>query len=210
MTEKPTKPRLSSEDRKASIVEAAIRLFGEKGFRGTTTREIAAAVGVSEPILYEHFKTKSDLYAAIIDSSSQKGVDILAGLAARYSEIDDDEGFFTEFGELILKWYTHGESFIRLLLFSNLEGHELKDLFFERQSSRVLDMVTGYIARRVSQGAMRPVDPALCSRAFLGMISNYCQHGILFRCGTLDRPHPEVIREMVEIFLNGTRIQGKQ
>src|SRR5436190_2837584 len=99
MTEKvATKPRLTSEERKASIVEAAIRLFGEKGFRGTTTREIAAAVGVSEPILYEHFKTKSDLYAAIIDSSSQKGVDLLAALADRYSKIDDDEGFFTEFG----------------------------------------------------------------------------------------------------------------
>src|SRR4051794_5824251 len=112
-----SKPRLSSEERKASIVEAAIRLFGEKGFRGTTTREIAAAVGVSEPILYEHFKTKGDLYAAIIDSSSHKGVELLTVLASRYEAVDDDQGFFTELGELILKWYTQDGSFIRLLLF---------------------------------------------------------------------------------------------
>jgi AcrR family transcriptional regulator len=205
-----SKPRLSSEERKASIVEAAIRLFGEKGFRGTTTREIAAAVGVSEPILYEHFKTKGDLYAAIIDSSSQQGVDMLAAIAARYREIDDDEGFFTELGQLILDWYTRGSSFVRLLLFSNLEGHELKDLFFERQSSRVIDIVTGYIERRLRNGAMRNVDPALASQVFLGMVSNYALHAILFRCGTLTGTNEEILRGMVGIFLNGTCIKGQQ
>ena len=56
-----SKPRLTSEERRASIVEAACKLFADKGFRGTTTRELAAAVGVSEPILYEHFKTTRDL-----------------------------------------------------------------------------------------------------------------------------------------------------
>ena len=211
MSEKAlSKPRLSSEERKASIVEAAIRLFGEKGFRGTTTREIAAAVGVSEPILYEHFKTKGDLYAAIIDYSSHRGVELLAALATRYHDVDDDEGFFTELGQLILKWYTHDASFIRLLLFSNLEGHELKDLFFERQSSRVLDIVAGYIERRIRQGAMRKIDPALSARVFLGMVSNYALHGILFRCGTLNLSNEEILRGMVGIFLNGTCIQGQQ
>src|SRR3954452_19314482 len=184
MAEKATsKPRLSSEERKASIVEAAIRLFGEKGFRGTTTRELAAAVGVSEPILYEHFKTKSELYAAIIDTCSHQGVGMLAALTERYRETDDDEGFFTELGLLIFNWYTTGSSFIRLLLFSNLEGHELKDLFFQRQSSRVLDIVGGYIERRIRHGAMRQIDPALSARVFLGLVSNYAQHAILFRCG---------------------------
>ncbi|MEO8128307.1 MAG: TetR/AcrR family transcriptional regulator [Bryobacteraceae bacterium] len=202
--------RLSSEERKASIVEAAIRLFGEKGFRGTTTREIAAAVGVSEPILYEHFKTKGDLYAAIIDYSSCKGVELLAALADRYHDVDDDEGFFTELGQLILKWYTHDSSFIRLLLFSNLEGHELKDLFFERQSSRVLDIVSGYIERRIRQGAMRRLDPALAARVFLGLVSNYAQHAILFHCGNLTVSNEEIIQGMVGIFLNGTCIQGQQ
>jgi AcrR family transcriptional regulator len=211
MTEKPTsKLRLSSEERKASIVEAAIRLFGEKGFRGTTTRELAAAVGVSEPILYEHFKTKSELYAAIIDTCSHQGVDLLAALTERYRETDDDEGFFTELGSLIFNWYTTGSSFIRLLLYSNLEGHELKDLFFQRQSSRVLDLVTEYIERRVRQGAMRNVDPAIASRAFLGMVANYAQHALLFGCGALDKSNEDVVRGLVGIFLSGTCIQGKQ
>src|SRR4051794_4054465 len=107
-----SKPRLTSEERKASIVQAAIRLFGEKGFSGTTTRELASAVGVSEPVLYEHFRTKSDLYAAIIESCSGQGVDLLEALADRYRDVDDDEGFFLELGGLVLNWYTQGSSFV--------------------------------------------------------------------------------------------------
>jgi hypothetical protein len=135
---------------------------------------------------------------------------MLAALADRYQEVDDDEGFFTELGQLILSWYTHGESFIRLLLFSNLERHELRDLFYERQSSRVLDIVGGYIERRVRQGAMRDVDPALSARVFMGMVSNYALHGILFHCGTLTGSNEEILQGMVGIFLNGTCIQGQK
>ena len=44
-----------------------MRLFSERGFRGTTTKEIAQAAGVSEAIIFRHFATKEDLYTAIID-----------------------------------------------------------------------------------------------------------------------------------------------
>ena len=44
-----------------------MNLFSAKGFEGTTTREIAKAAGVSEAIIFRHFATKEDLYAAIID-----------------------------------------------------------------------------------------------------------------------------------------------
>src|SRR3954453_21480393 len=96
-----TKPRLTSEERRASIVQAAIRLFAEKGFRGTTTRELAAAVGVSEPILYEHFRTKRDLYAAIIETAARSGEDVIEALRRKYADKNDDFGFFEELAEII-------------------------------------------------------------------------------------------------------------
>src|SRR5436190_11731667 len=101
-----TKLRLTSEERRASIVEAAIRLFAEKGFRGTTTRELAAAVGVTEPVLYEHFRTKSDLYSAIIGEKAKEGIALLAALSDQYAETQDDEGFFNALGNLVIEWYT--------------------------------------------------------------------------------------------------------
>jgi AcrR family transcriptional regulator len=49
------------------LIEAAIRVFTEGSYRGTTTAEIARAAGVSEPILYRHFASKRDLYLAALE-----------------------------------------------------------------------------------------------------------------------------------------------
>jgi AcrR family transcriptional regulator len=57
--------RLSSEERRAAIVKAVRRAFAEKGFHGTTTRELAEAAGVSEALLFKHFPTKEALFAAM-------------------------------------------------------------------------------------------------------------------------------------------------
>ena len=57
--------RLSSEDRRRAIVDAVKGVFADKGFDGTTTRELANAAGVSEALLYKHFPSKESLYAEI-------------------------------------------------------------------------------------------------------------------------------------------------
>src|SRR5215208_8490986 len=59
--------RMCADDRRRQIAEVAMRLFSERGFRGTTTKEIAQAAGVSEAIIFRHFATKEELYTAIID-----------------------------------------------------------------------------------------------------------------------------------------------
>jgi AcrR family transcriptional regulator len=58
----PTKTRLSSEARRQAIIAVAQRLFAEKGFHGTTTRELARVAGVSEALLFKHFPTKEAMY----------------------------------------------------------------------------------------------------------------------------------------------------
>jgi AcrR family transcriptional regulator len=59
-------PRLASAKRRESIIAAAIPVFARKGFAGTTTREIAEAVGVSEGLLFKYFASKTALYEAMI------------------------------------------------------------------------------------------------------------------------------------------------
>lgn len=57
--------RLSAAQRREAIVSAAIPLFARRGFDAITTREIAAAAGVSEALLYKHFASKEAIYSAI-------------------------------------------------------------------------------------------------------------------------------------------------
>jgi len=59
--------RLSAAERRALIIEAAGRLFGEQGYSATQLDRIAAASGVTKPILYRHFASKQELYLAVLD-----------------------------------------------------------------------------------------------------------------------------------------------
>src|ERR1044071_2951742 len=76
--------RMAADERRLQIARVAMRLFSERGFSGTTTKEIAQAAGVSEAIIFRHFATKEDLYSAIIDSKACDG--FAAGLAAPEGE----------------------------------------------------------------------------------------------------------------------------
>jgi AcrR family transcriptional regulator len=59
--------RMPAAERRLDLIETAIRVFSEGSYRGTTTSEIAAAAGISEPILYRHFDSKRALYLAALD-----------------------------------------------------------------------------------------------------------------------------------------------
>src|SRR5579862_1674998 len=65
------KRRMTAKDRKLAIVKAALPLFARKGFAETTTKDLAKAAGVSEPLLYKHFPSKEALYTEIQNYSCQ-------------------------------------------------------------------------------------------------------------------------------------------
>jgi len=203
MARPAARPRLSAAQRRAAIVRAAIRLFAEKGFEGTTTRELAAAAGVTEPVLYQHFATKRDLYTAIIESTcevEQKSSDAELE-AARHA--GDDRKFFTRLAELVLDWHRRHADVVRLLLFSGLGHHELADLFFQRQVAVYYDMLTGYIKERARAGAFRRIDPYLAARGFTGMVAHQGLAMVIFGDRTLEKAQQKLVRTVVAIFLNG-------
>lgn len=201
------KTRMRGEERYAAIVRSAIRLFAEKGFRGATTRELASALGVTEPVLYRHFPTKRDLYNAIIEAKAEQASERVHTLR-RYAEAGDDKTFFTRLGELILERYDEDPEATRLLLFISLEGHELAGPFFERVFRDFYELVLDYIRARVRSGAFRDVDAEIAARSLIGMIA---YHGLveqLFPAYFDKRSCRSVAREMAAIFLRGVLPPG--
>jgi AcrR family transcriptional regulator len=67
----PARQRLSADDRRSAIIDAARTLFARNGFRGTGTSDIAAAAGCSEPVIYKHFASKQALFAAVLEDSAE-------------------------------------------------------------------------------------------------------------------------------------------
>ena len=63
--------RLPAEERRVAVLEAASAIFCRGTYRGTTTAEIAKHAGVTEPVLYRHFRSKRDLYLACLEEAWQ-------------------------------------------------------------------------------------------------------------------------------------------
>jgi len=64
MTGETPKRRKNSNERRTDLVEAAIGLFAMKSYATVTTAQIAQEAGISEAIIYRHFKSKKDLFLA--------------------------------------------------------------------------------------------------------------------------------------------------
>lgn len=194
-------------ERREAIVSAAVRLFAEKGFRGATTRELATAVGVTEPVLYQHFRTKRELYDAIVESKAREGNASLEAALGPHVQGRDDWLFFTRLAELILERHERDPEFVRLLLFSALERHELAELLYERQVMALYDMVIRYVKRRMREGAFRRMDARIAARAYLGMISHHALVQVLFGERILKTGRKPLIAAMVGTFLEGMAIR---
>jgi AcrR family transcriptional regulator len=62
-----TRTRMSSSDRREVIERAATEVFAEHGYRAATIGEIARRSGVSAPVVYDHFASKQDLHARLLE-----------------------------------------------------------------------------------------------------------------------------------------------
>lgn len=194
--------RMKSHERREAIVRAAARLFAQKGFRGTTTRELAAALGVTEPVLYQHFRTKKDLYRAIIEVKvSESAHDASPFLAL--TDTDDDRAFFTALGELILRRFDKDVELSRLILYSALESTELGEVFFDRAISDFYRIIARYIRRRARAGAFKAVQPDAAARGIIGMFHYHGMIGLLYPSRVKKSNRRKLLDQLVTLFLLG-------
>ncbi|MEA2350507.1 MAG: hypothetical protein QOG41_491 [Thermoleophilaceae bacterium] len=80
--EQPVRKRLSAEQRRETILDAALDVFAEHGFNGASIDEIAHAAGVSKALIYEHFPSKRDLHVSLLERHVQEIFERLAAAAA--------------------------------------------------------------------------------------------------------------------------------
>jgi TetR/AcrR family transcriptional regulator len=173
-TPPPAHTRLAASERREQLIHVAIDLFSRKGFKGTTTREIAAAAGVTEAIIFRHFETKEHLYTAIIDqklNSPQAAKWVAALLQAM--DRDDDEAVIRELIGAIFTTSKTDPKFERLMLYAALEGNEIALLYMRQVTASIVDVFRSYFLRRQKQGHLRPFPPDLVLAAIVGMAQHY-------------------------------------
>ena len=194
-------PKTSPEETRTRILGATREIYVLKGFRGTTTREVAERAGVNEATLFRHFGNKESLIEAMFKSACA----------------EDREGVDAFFG----KWTTGDVAKdLRLFAVQALQGMAAKrDLILVslaeeprdptgfnimwQTPSLVYERLQLYFAQAGEQGKVSG-DPSVNARFFMGMLFAHIMGRCIF--GTLN--FEEVADYSVKIFLNG--IANKQ
>jgi len=198
--------RMAGEERRLQILAVAVSLFSQKGFRGTTTREIAQAAGVSEAMVFRHFATKEELYTAILDhkACSHDGFDP-AETAADAIARKDDRAVFETLALAALNHHEKDPEFQRLLLHSALEKHELAEIFFDKFVRGVYEFLGNYIRERQREGALVEMDPAVIVRCFIGIVMHQSLNNNLWDPARrlLNISNESAAKYFTDILLNG-------
>lgn len=198
------KRRMSAGGRREQILNGAMRLFAQKGFRGTTTREIARRLGISEALMFKYFPSKEALYRAIIQKRTDGSEEMFFPKEAIQAK--DDRQVFRSIASYLIRKNTEDPTFMRLVLYSALERHDLSKIFFENHATERTQLLSEYIRQRIKEKAFKKVPPMLAARAFIGMVIHYVQGQEIY--GMKNSSHfsqKKVVDTLVDAFLNGLK-----
>lgn len=203
-----TTSRMSGDERRKQILRVAIELFSQRGFSGTTTKEIANAANVSEAMVFRHFANKEELYSAILDHKAcNRAFQNPFEEIGEKTKAKDDFGVFYTMALNALNHHTEDCGFLRLMLHSALEEHDLARMFFESFITDVYNFLGEYISQRQADGAFREIDPRIVVRAFIGMFVHHSLNNILWdrEQKLLKISNEEAAKNFAEILLNGIK-----
>jgi len=152
-------PKASARER---VLDAALELFVELGYKGTTTRAVSARARVNEVTVFRHFGTKQGLFRAVVLRETDIR-DRLEGLELRPS--DDMVADLAGFGTMMAEEMGSRAALLKLLL--SEVGH---DPALWAQVSQapfgVIGKLEGYFSRARAEGLLGDVDPHLAATAF--------------------------------------------
>ena len=162
--------RLDSDERRKTIVAAAVPLFARKGFAGTTTKELAEAAGISEALLFRHFPSKKHLYSEILRLGCE-GDPALERLAA----LEPSTATLVHMTTFMVRYFLLGgvdeaelDTRLRLVLHSFLEDGEYARELFETIFERVHPLFVASVAAAAASGDLKLEPIASANRFWFG------------------------------------------
>jgi TetR/AcrR family transcriptional regulator len=201
---RPSRKRLGAPERRQQLIETALCQFATNGFRGTTTRAIACAAGVSEAIIFRHFKTKEDLYGAILREKARKdGFDRALVRMRGHARRNDDRGLVKAIVMRVLEVYRRDPDFQRVLMYARLEGHALAKANQRSLSEPFHAFLREYVLKRQAAGALRARDPDVMVFALIGLPLYFAMVRHLFGIERVKRTDPQVAEAFTTLILHG-------
>jgi AcrR family transcriptional regulator len=158
--------------RRAQILDAATKVFAQRGFHRTTIRDVAKAAGIADGTIYNYFENKTALLLGILNrmNETERREDDLAHV------VDTDMRSFMRhyFRQRFAVLAQGGPEVFQVVLSEVLVNGELRELYLEQVVAPTFALAETYFARLVEAGKVRPLDVPLTLRAisatFLGLL----------------------------------------
>ena len=152
--------------RRTLILEAAARLFAEKGFHRTTTRDIAEGADVSEGTLYNYFENKDEMLMGIMTllvEAQHLTIHFSDGLPV------DARDFLSAMLQNRREMVEQSGPMLQSVLSEILVNPDLRQRYYQELVLPALSLLTEHLQARSQMGQIRPVDPALTARILIGL-----------------------------------------
>jgi len=181
---RPARPRTPAPGARR-IDSAARRLFASRGYAGTSMAEIAAAAGVSKATVFHHYRSKRELYEALLGDAFAGFRDQVIPLLDTERDLQDS---LREFAAAHLDRLTRMQGTMRLIAREMLSGTAASsDLFAGTEISRNFSLLVEELRRGQERGTVRAdVDPGLA--VFLVLAANW----FLSQSSALLRRNPDL------------------
>ena len=186
-------------DRREDILRASLHLFAEKGFHGTSMRDIAREADITEGLIYHYFASKRDLFRAIIEEHSFLPLlrtlpDLAGQLDLRALLIVLARGFFD-----VLRQNTE---LVRLLLQEVQVFPEEKEAFFADAVGESIRELAQVLETRMNARARTQVDPQVASRLFFNsLLAFFVEQEILGGKHLLPADEGIYVEHIVDMFV---------
>ncbi len=202
----PRQSRDITEERRRQIIDGALEVFATKGFVHATNKEVAKAAGINSPgLIYHYFQSKEDLLRAVLERHAPP-LQLVAN-AASFMDLPPEEALQL-FGNAYLGVMdsSRTSAFLRLFIGEVLRSPKLARLFGEIGPLRFLGMLSDYMRRQMERGLLRPADPGVAARCFLGPLVTYVLTRRIFQIPDAQGSDTaEIVGQCVDVFLNGMR-----
>jgi AcrR family transcriptional regulator len=202
-SERPRRRRLDAASRRETILDAAVPLFASTGYEQTRMSDVAARVGVTEPVIFQNFGTKAELFAAALERVAHDAASYLTGLADERGSVHD--------------WLRHllAAEHLDRLHTAPMFGVLMADahrLHFEaniggalhRCVTHVAEVIAGILRRGQAEGSIRD-DASPAALAWLVVSLIHARH---FRQTHTTEPSPALENDLVARILDALRPQA--
>ena len=154
--------------RRNQILDAAAKVFAEKGFHPTTTKDIAKEAVISEGTIYHYFASKNALLFAIFDRMRDA---VLRDADFSTLTPNDLRGFLSAYiGQPLLALRRDNFALFRIIISEVMVNAELREQYYQRMLEPTLTLAEPIFAQWVAEGRIKPVDLRLTMRAISGML----------------------------------------